>query len=97
VPPGLCVLGIGVLALGLWPRATSSISYGVLAWSLLVDLVGGLAGLNHWLLDTSLFHQMAAAPAQSPNWTTDGAMVAVAIAAAAVGVVAFTHRDLRGD
>jgi ABC-2 type transport system permease protein len=97
VPPALCVLGIGVLALGLWPRATSSISYGVLAWSFLVDLVGGLAGLNHWLLDTSLFHQMAAAPAQSPNWTTDGAMVAVAIAAAAVGVVAFTHRDLRGD
>jgi ABC-2 type transport system permease protein len=97
VPPGLCVLGIGVLALGLWPRATSSISYGVLAWSFLVDLVGGLAGLNHWLLDTSLFHQMAAAPAQSPNWTTDGAMVAVAIAAAAVGVVAFAHRDLRGD
>jgi ABC-2 type transport system permease protein len=97
VPPAICVLGIGFLALGLWPRSTSTVSYGVLAWSFLVDLVGGLAGLNHWLLDTSLFHQMAAAPAQSPNWTTSGVMVAVGVAAGACGVLAFTHRDLQGE
>ena len=96
VPPAICVLGIGVLGLGLWPRATSTISYGVLAWSFLVDLVGGLAGLNHWLLDTSLFHQMAAAPAQPPNWTSGGVMAAVGVAAPA-GVLAFTRRDLPGD
>jgi ABC-2 type transport system permease protein len=97
VPPAACVLGIGVATVGLWPRATVSITYGVLAWSFLVDLVGGLAGLNHWLLDTSLFHQMAAAPAESPHWTTNGALLAVGCAAAAVGVVAFARRDLQGD
>jgi ABC-2 type transport system permease protein len=97
VPPAVCLLGIGVLALGLRPRATSAVTYGVLAWSFLVDLVGDLAGLNHWLLDTSLFHQMVAAPAQSPNWTSGGIMFVVGIAAAAAGVVAFNHRDLQGE
>jgi ABC-2 type transport system permease protein len=97
VPPAICLLGIGVLALGLWPRATSAVTYGLLAWSFLVDLVGGLAGLNHWLLDTSFLHQMAAAPAQPPNWTTGGVMVVGGIVAAAAGVVAFTHRDLQGE
>jgi putative exporter of polyketide antibiotics len=53
--------------------------------------------LNHWVLDTSVFHQIAAAPAVPPNWTTDGVLVAVGIATAAVGVIAFTHRDLQGD
>lgn len=97
VPPALCILGIGVLVLGVWPRAASSAAYGVLAWSLLVETLGGVIKTNHWLLDTSVFHQMAAAPAVAPNWTSGGIMVAIGVAAAGLGGYAFRHRDLTGE
>jgi ABC-2 type transport system permease protein len=94
VPPAFCVLGIGAFVFGVWPRAATFATYGVLVWSFLVELVGGIVGLNHWVLDTSVFHQMAAAPAVSPDWTTGGVLVAIGAVAAVAGGVAFAHRDL---
>ena len=95
VPPALCLLGVGVMAMGAWPRGTSYVVYGLLGWSLLVELVGGFGSGSRWLLDTSLFHQMAAAPAVSPNWTVNGVLVAIGAAAALIGAVSFRRRDLR--
>ena len=69
VPPAVCILGIGALVFGVWPRATSIATYGVLGWSLLAEIVGGIGSLNHWVLDTSVFHQMSAAPAVAPSIT----------------------------
>ena len=97
VAPGLCVLGTGVLAMGVWPRATSVASYGVLAWSLLIELAGGFFSSSHWLLDTSVFHHLAAAPAVSPDWASVAILVAVGAAAAVLGGLAFTRRDLAGE
>jgi len=97
VPPSICILGIGALAFGVSPRATSVVVYAVLGWSLLVEVVGGVVASSHWLVDTSLFHQMAAAPAVAPNWTTDGAMVGIGAVSAAAGSVAFRRRDIVGE
>jgi len=97
VPPALCILGIGALMLGVRPRATSAITYGVLAYSFLLELIGGITGLNHWVLDTSVFHQIAAAPAVSPNWTSGTALVLVGALCALVGAFAFSRRDLAGE
>ena len=97
IPPAVCVLGIGALAFGAWPRASTIASYGVLVWSFLVELVGGIVGLNHWVLDTSVFHQMAAAPAVSPDWTSGTVLLALGAAAAFAGGVAFRLRDLKSD
>ena len=97
VAPALCLLGIGVLALGVWPRATSHAVYALLGWSLLVEIVGGVVTTSHWLADTSLFHQMAAAPAVSPDWTTGAAMVGIGAACAGVGALAFHLRDVQGE
>ena len=97
VPPALCILGIGAFVFGVWPRASGVATYGVLVWSFLVELVGGIVGLNHWVLDTSVFHQMSAAPAVSPNWTTGGALLALGATAAIAGATAFAHRDLKGE
>ena len=97
VPPAVCILGIGAFVLGVWPRASTVATYGVLVWSFLVELIGGVVGLNHWVLDASLFHQMAAAPAVSPDWTTGGVLVAVGAVAAVLGGTAFAHRDLKGE
>jgi ABC-2 type transport system permease protein len=97
VPPAVCLLGIGILAMGVWPRATSSAVYVVLGWSLLVELVGGVFIANHWLADTSLFHQMAAAPAVRPDWTTGAVMVGIGATCAGVGALAFRLRDVQGE
>ena len=97
VPPALCILGIGALVMGILPRATSIATYGVLVWSLLVEIIGGIGALNHWVLDTSVFHQMAAAPAVSPNWETGAVMVAIGAVGSVIGGLALMHRDLKGE
>ncbi|HVA03710.1 MAG TPA: ABC transporter permease subunit [Acidimicrobiales bacterium] len=97
VPPALCILGIGALVVGVRPRAASVVTYGVLTWSLLVEVIGGIGAMNHWVLDTSVFHHMAAAPAVSPNWRTDAVMVAAGALGAVIGGFALTRRDLQGE
>jgi ABC-2 type transport system permease protein len=90
-------LGIGVLAFGLRPRTTSIVVYALLGWSLLVVIVGGIGTTSHWILDTSVFHQMASAPAVSPRWETNGVMTGIGIASAFVGGFAFWRRDVQGE
>jgi ABC-2 type transport system permease protein len=97
VPPALTLLGIGVLAAGIWPRATTAVTYGVLAWSLLIQLAGGFFSSNHWLLDTSVFHHLTAAPAVSPHWLSAAVLTATGAAAALLGAVAFQRRDVTGE
>ena len=94
IPPCLVVLGAGVAGLGLWPRRAAAVAYTVLLWSLLVELVGGIGGLDRWLYDASLFHQMAAAPAVSPDPTSAAVLVALAIGLAGAGAWGFGRRDI---
>jgi ABC-2 type transport system permease protein len=97
IPPALCILGIGMFTMGVWPRATTVATYGLLAWSFLVELLGGFFNSNRWLLDTSVFHHMAAVPVVPPDWFSAAVVVAVGAAGAVLGGVAFRHRDLAGD
>jgi len=97
VPPAACVFGLGVLVIGVWPRATNIVTYGLLAWSFLVNLVGEATHLSHWLLDTSVFHQMTAAPAVAPDWTTGATLLAASVAMVLLGGYRFVRRDLVGD
>jgi len=97
VPPAVVVLGVGTLAFGIWPRSTSAVVYAVLAWSLLAVIIGGIGATSHWILDTSVFHQMASAPAVAPHWAANGVMVAIGVASALLGGFAFSRRDLRGE
>jgi ABC-2 type transport system permease protein len=94
VPPALLVLGIGTLVHGVWPRAASAAAYGLVAWSFLVDLIGGIINANRWLLDTSVFHQLSGAPAVAPDWTSAGALLALGLVAGVLGAVMFERRDL---
>jgi ABC-2 type transport system permease protein len=97
IPPALCLLGLGLLAFGVRPRQATYAVYGILGWSLLVEVVGAVGSSSRWLLDTSLFHQMAAAPAVAPNWTANGIMMAIGAAGAVLGGWAFRHRDIQGQ
>lgn len=97
VPSALLLLGVGALVLGLAPRAAVPLTYGAMVWSLLIELLGGLASLNHWLLDTSAFHQMAAAPSVPINWSANAIMVLIGAVAGSIGVASFKRRDLKGE
>jgi ABC-2 type transport system permease protein len=95
--PALLVFGIGVLALAAAPRFANVIAYGLLVWFFLIEIVGGAVGVNHWILDLSAYHQMAAAPATPVDWTTNALMAAIAVVATAAGVALFRRRDLKGE
>ena len=96
VPPAVCVLGLGALAYGIAPRAASLVVYGLVTWSVLIDLVGGVGALDHWVADTSVFHQMAAAPAAPPNWPAIAVLVSIGIAGSVGGCLCLARRDLQG-
>jgi len=96
IPAGIFVLGIGTLLHGLAPRFAAVIAYGLVVWSFLVEIVGASLGASHWLLDTSLLHHLARAPAAPVRWDSAAILVAIGLAAAATGAIAFTRRDLKG-
>ena len=96
MPAAIFVLGIGMLAYGLAPRFAVVAVYGIVAWSFLVEIIGAGIGASHWLLDTSLLHHIARAPATAVRWDMAAILVAIGIAAAITGAAAFTRRDLAG-
>ena len=97
VPAALCLLGLGALAWAITPRLASECVYGILAWSFLVELLGGIVNSSHWLLDTSLFHQIAPSPAVAPDWVSAAVMAALGVVAALAAAILFTRRDLAGE
>jgi ABC-2 type transport system permease protein len=96
VPPAVFVLGIGGLAFGLWPRGSIGIAYGLVVWSFLVETISAVLDSNHWLRDTSPLLHIAPVPAADPNLTAAIWLVALGLAAAALGIAAFGRRDLVG-
>ena len=94
--PAAVVLGAGVAALGVWPRGVATVGYAALAWSFLVEMVGGVIGMNHWLLDTSVFHHLSAAPATDPDWAVTAVLVCAGAALCVGGAAAFARRDVIG-
>jgi ABC-2 type transport system permease protein len=100
VPPAICALGIGALAIGTWPRRSALAAYGVVTWSLLVEVIGGFGRegtMGRWLLDTSVFHQMTDAPAVAPSWEANAVMVAIGALGAGIGALSISRRDLQGE
>lgn len=95
--PALFVAGCGLAAFGWQPRLTSAVLYGVISWSFLLEILGSILNLNHWLLDTSLLHHLAAVPAVAPVWQTSINMAACGLLLMAVGAWRFVRRDLQNE
>lgn len=95
--PALLLAGIAVFALGFLPRSTAVVSYGVLAWSFLVEMIGSAINLNHWLMDTSLLHHVALAPTVNPDWRIVTTYVVLGLLLAVVGAWQFNRRDLQPE
>ena len=95
VPVAVLALGIGIAVLGLLPRLTAPVTYGLVLAAYLLDFVGGLLELPEWALELSPFRQLAAVPAQSVEVLPLVVMLAVGLAAAGIGTVTFRRRDLQ--
>lgn len=95
--PAFVVLGTGVCAIGIRPRLAPVAAYGLIVWSFLVEIIGSVVHANRVLLDTSLFHHRAAAPAVDPSWTSNLALLVVAAGLILVGWFAFLRRDIIGE
>jgi ABC-2 type transport system permease protein len=96
VPAGVFVLGAGTLVYGLAPRFALTAAYAIVAWSFLVEIIGAGIGASRWLLDLSVLHHIARAPAVPVGWGSAAALTAIGISAAIAGAAAFTRRDLAG-
>lgn len=92
--PAVFVLGAGALLLGVLPRFASMATYAIVAYSLLVNLVGAVIKGQDWIRDTSLFTHMALAPAAKPDWFQASALVLLGAGFAVLGAIAFHRRDL---
>lgn len=97
VPGAVFVLGIGTLAHGLAPHFATVIAYGLVAWSFLLEFIGAGLGLSGRLLNLSIFHHVARAPAVDVDWGSAVTLIVLGLAAAAVGAIALQHRDLAGE
>jgi len=95
--PVVFIFAVGIFAFGIKPRLTSILAYSVTAWSVLVYMLSSGLNLNHWLLDTSILHQVVLAPAVNPDWSIDLVVILISIALGLIGAVAFNRRDLQNE
>lgn len=95
--PALFILGIGVFSLGVVPRFTSFITYGVIAWSFLVEMLSSGLKLDEWFLDTSLFKHVALAPAADIDWGKNIIILGISLCLIIVGLIVFNKRDLASE
>jgi putative exporter of polyketide antibiotics len=96
VAPAICVLGLGVAAFGLVPRRSTWIAWGIVVWSLLIEVVGGIGAVSAKVVATSVFHHMSPAPAVAPDWAAAAGLCLVGLGGMVLGGWAFVRRDLSG-
>ncbi len=94
IPAAVFVLGAGTLAHGLIPRMAVTLTYTLVAASFLLEVVGSAVALPSWVLNLSVLHHVAPAPAVSPDWRSAGVLVALGVLLAAGGAIALRRRDV---
>lgn len=97
IAPAIFVLGFGVFCFGFVPRLASALSYGIIAWSFLVQMIGSILNLDQWVLNLSVLHHIALAPATEPNWTAVLVLISAGAVLAITGVLRFRSRDLANE
>ncbi len=95
VPAAVFVLGLGVLLFGVVPRLAVAVTYAYVAGSFLLETVGAAVELPGWLLNLSVLHHVAPAPAVDPDWPAAGLLVGIGVVTAVVGGLVFARRDLQ--
>jgi len=97
LPLALMFLGLGLLAFGLVPRASSALAYGLLAAAFVWELFGSLLGASHWLVQLTPFQHVGLVPGQAIRLGDGALMLAVALASSLLAWRTFARRDLVGS
>lgn len=95
VPLALLALGLGVLVLGVTPRLTTAVTYGLVLAAYLLDFIGGMLELPEAVLDLSPFRHLSSVPAVDPSAGPALTMLGIGALLALIGFVAFRRRDLQ--
>jgi ABC-2 type transport system permease protein len=96
MPVVVLFAGIAVLTFGVAPRLTVAMPVTLAVLGYLLDTFGTVLNWPNTVLGASPFHHLARLPSDPMTLGSAFAMTAIGVAAAAVGVIAFTRRDLRG-
>ena len=92
LPGMMAAVGIATALVGLAPRLIG-LSWAVVAWSAFAQFFGGLVELKDWAKDLSVLgHHLDVVG--SPDWKPLAAQTAVGLVGVAIGMVAYTRRDL---
>jgi ABC-2 type transport system permease protein len=94
VPAALLLLGVGTLVHATLPRLAAAAIYALIGWAFLIQFVGSVVKMSHWVLDTSVFFHVAPAPATDPNWAGAAGLVGLGLACFLLGGYMFSRRDL---
>ena len=95
LPIALLFLGIGIGLIGVAPRLTAPTTFALVVAAFVLDFLGPLLDLPEALLDLSPFRHMAAVPIESIAVGPTLVILGIGVGAAALGVLAFRHRDLQ--
>ena len=95
VPTALVAMGVGAVTASIAPRAAARAVYGIVIWSLLVDLVGSMIESLNGIDRSSIFHYMALAPAQATDPLAIIMTLLVAAVLCAFAIVRVERRDVQ--
>jgi ABC-2 type transport system permease protein len=96
LPVALLWLGIAALAYATAPRASSAITYSLLAVSFIWQRVGSLVAAPTWLLDVTPFAHVGLVPTEPFRTGAAAVMVALGAVAGLLATWLFRRRDLIG-
>nr|MCU0283550.1 ABC transporter permease subunit [Candidatus Nanopelagicales bacterium] len=96
LPAAVFVLGLGTLLHAVVPRAAATLTYAVVAGSFLLEVVGSAVALPGWVLNASVLHHVAPAPAVAPDPRSAAVLLGLGVLLAVLGGVGLRRRDLVG-
>lgn len=88
------LLGFGALFYGFLPRLTVASMAIVIGWSFIIDILRAVVDIGDILLHSSLFHYVNFNLADWPDWQTFAWLAGLGVIMAAIGIWAFTNRDI---
>ena len=93
VPALWVMIGLTVLLIGLWPKATGFV-WGYFAYTFFIDLLGGTGIFPDWIARTTPFGFVPQLPMDEINFVTMGLLTAVAVVLTAAGFYFYNKRDI---
>ena len=95
IAAGVLFIGIGLFVYGFWPRLTATVLYTFVGWAFIVEMLGSVLNLNHYILDTSILHHLPLVPAVAMKWPIVIAYILIGFVVGVVGIVGFVKRDIQ--